>query len=111
MRLGIKGKQVLYVTSLVGVFVVVLSMLYLARRAQTNLIASYDRAQFTTDLIFQRAREVVVEGIDPLEALRRDPGLRTLLASSLTAKNLTFAAIVDPNGALIAKDPALQETA
>ena len=33
MRLGIKGKQVLGVTSIVGVVVVLLSLLYLARRA------------------------------------------------------------------------------
>ncbi len=110
MRLGIKGKQVLYVTSIVGVFVVVLSLLFLARLAQVSLIESHARAQYTADLIFQRAREVVVAGVNPYEALRRDPGLRTVLASSLTAKNLTFAAIVDSQGALIATDPALQET-
>ncbi len=105
MRLGIKGKQVLYVTSLVGVFVVVLSVLYLTRLAQVSLSASHEQAQFTKDLIFQHVRGVVVEGADPYEALRRDPGLQKILASSLTDKTLMFAAIVDSQGVLIAKDP------
>ena len=109
MRLGIKGKQVLYVTSIVGVFVVVLSLLYLARLAQVNLFESQARAQQVADTIFQRAREVVVEGADPYDSIRNDSGLRSILASSLSARNLTFAAIVDTNGAIIAKDPALQD--
>jgi len=110
MRLGIKGKQVLYVTSIVGVFVVVLSGLYLARLAQGSLVASQERAQFLADTIYHRAREVVVDGTEPLERIRTDPSLRSILASNVYAKNLTFAAIVDSSGAIVAKDPALQDS-
>ena len=112
MRLGIKGKQVLYVTSLVGVFVVVLSLLYLARLAQANLNESHARAQCWRMLIFQRARDVVVEDADPYEPLRRgsrtpdDSGLepdreessRSPRSSTRTARSSR-------------KDPALQEVA
>jgi signal transduction histidine kinase len=110
MRLGIKGKQVLYVTSVVGVFVVVLSVLYLARLAQISLVGSKTDAQLVASTIFERAREVVVEGADPFEKIRTDPGLRSILASSLYARNLTYSAIVDSGGVIIAKDPALQDS-
>ncbi|HKT79942.1 MAG TPA: ATP-binding protein [Vicinamibacterales bacterium] len=110
MRLGIKGKQVLYVTSIVGVFVVVLSGLYLARLAQVSLTASQGSAELLAKTIYQRAREVVVEGRDPYDQLRTDPGLRTILESALYGRNVSYAAIVDTSGAVIAKDPALQET-
>lgn len=110
MRLGIKGKQVLYVTSIVGVFVVGVSLLYLARLAQTSLVESQARAEMLAKQIFHRAREVVVEGSDPYDQLRADLGLRSMLASSLYGRNVTFAAIVDTAGRLIAKDPALQDS-
>jgi signal transduction histidine kinase len=111
LRLGIKGKQVLYVTSIVGGFVVVLSLLYLARLARVSLDESQARAQLLANAIYHRAREVVLEGADPYEGLRKDPGLRSILAASLYSRNVTFAAIVDANGALVANDPALQVTA
>ncbi len=60
--------------------------------------------------IFHRAREVVTADTDPAaayRALREDPGLRSILESSLYSKNVTFAAIVDVKGlAVAAADPA-----
>ena len=44
MRLGIKGKQVLGVTSIVGVVVVIVSVLHLARLASVSLDESRARA-------------------------------------------------------------------
>src|SRR4029079_17758382 len=109
MRLGIKGKQVLGVTSIVGAVVVLLSLLYLAGLARVSLEESRARAELVADAIFHRAREVVTGGADPYQALRADPGLRSILESSLYSKNVTFAAIADVKGIAVAHaDPALE---
>jgi signal transduction histidine kinase len=102
MRLGIKGKQVLGVTSIVGAVVVVLSSLHLARLASVSLEESRARARLLAEAVFHRARDVVVEGADPQQALRADPGLRSILESSLYSDNVTFAAIVDVEGVAVA---------
>jgi len=109
MRVGIKAKQVLGVTSIVGAVVVVLSLMHLTRLAQVNLDESRARAELVADAIYHRAHDVVVEGVDAQEALRADPGLRSILQSSLYSNNVTFAAIVDTNDvAVVHADPALE---
>ena len=109
MRLGIKGKQVLGVTSLVGAVVVVLSVLNLGNLASVSLGESQARAELLAGAIYSRAREVIVPGVDPFESLRRDPGLRSMLSASLLAKNVTFAAIADLEGkAAVHADQALE---
>src|SRR5262245_45812724 len=105
MRLGIKGKQVLGVTSIVGTIVILLSVLYLAGLARVSLDESRARAELVADAIFHRAREVVGSGGDPADgyrALRADPGLRSILESSLYSKDVIFAAIADVNGVAVA---------
>jgi len=109
MRIGIKGKQVLGVTSIVGAVVVVLSLLHLARLAQVSLEESHARAELLANAVYHRAREVVAEGADPYQALRTDPGLRSILQSALYSKNVIFAAIVDTHGIAVAHaDPSLE---
>jgi signal transduction histidine kinase len=108
MRLGIKGKQVLGVTSLVGVVVVVLSILHLSTLARVSLEESRARAELLADAIYHRAREVVDTG-DLARALHDDPGLRSILESSLYSKNLVFAAIADVHGnAIVHGDRSLE---
>jgi methyl-accepting chemotaxis protein len=108
MKLGIKGKQVLGVTAILGVVVVVLSLMDLARLAQVSLDESRARADLLSKLIFHRAREIAVDGVDIRQALGGDPGLRSILQSSLYSKNVTFAAIADVDGVAIAHaDPDL----
>jgi signal transduction histidine kinase len=107
MRLGIKGKQVLGVTTIVGAIVVVLSVLQLARLARVSLNESHSRAQLLSNLIYHRAHEVVSTG-DIAKALREDPGLRSTLESSLYDDNVTYAAIVDTSGRVIAQSIAGQ---
>jgi signal transduction histidine kinase len=112
MRLGIKGKQVLGVTSIVGAVVVLLSLLYLAGLARVSLEESRSRAELVADAIFHRAREVVTEDVDPAAAYRAlhdDSGLRSILESSLYSKNVTFAAIVDAKGVVVAHADPTQE--
>ena len=49
MRLGIKGKQVFGVTTIVGAVVVGLSLMYLARLAQVSLDESRARAELLAE--------------------------------------------------------------
>ena len=110
MRLGIKGKQVLGVTSIVAVVVVILSLVHLAQLASVGLEESRARAELLANAIFHRAREVVSEGDDPYHALRADPGLRAILESSLYSKNVISAAIVDVKGLAVAQAlPSLED--
>src|SRR5262245_51818715 len=102
MRLGIKAKQVLGVTTIVGMIVVVLSVMHLASLAKVRLDESSARAELLANAIFQRAHAVVAGGADPYVALREDSGLRSILESSLYSNNVTFAAIVDTHGQVIA---------
>ena len=109
MRLGIKGKQVLGVTSIVVVVVVVLSVLNVARLARVSLDECSARAQLLTNGVYHRAQQVVVDGAEPLAALRADPGLRSILESSLYSKNVMYAALVDANGvAVVHADRSLE---
>jgi signal transduction histidine kinase len=109
MRLGIKGKQVLGVTAIVGAVVVVLSVLHLARLASVSLDESRARAELLANAIYHRAQQVVGAGADPLAALRADPGLRSILESSLYSDNVMYAALVDVRGVAVAHaDPSLE---
>src|ERR1044071_186610 len=105
MRLGIKGKQVLGVTTIVGAVVVLISLLDLAGLAHVSLEESRARAELVANAIFHRARAGASADPDPeaaYKALREDPGLRSILESSLYSKNVTFAAIVDIKGISVA---------
>ena len=109
MHLGIKGKQVLGVTSIVGAVVVLLSVLHLARLASVSLDESHARAELLANAIYHRAQKVVGGGAEPLLSLRDDPGLRSILESSLYSKNVTYAALVDVRGLAVAHaDTALE---
>ena len=111
MRVGIKAKQVLSITSIVGAVVVILSLLHLATLARIELEESRARAELLSNAIYQRAREVVVDGGNEYEALRADPALRSILESALCcARSVTFAAIADLHGvAVVHTDTALED--
>jgi signal transduction histidine kinase len=99
MRLGIKGKQVLGVTLIVGAVAAGLSLMHLARLARVSLDESKSRAELVANAIYHRAGEVVAASPNqPYEALATDPGLRSILESSVYAKNVTFSGIVDVDG-------------
>jgi signal transduction histidine kinase len=109
MRLGIKGKQVLGVTSIVGVVVVILSALHLARLAKVSLDESRARADLLAKTVYQRARELVGAGPEPFAALKADAGLRSILESSVYSKDVTYAAIVNVQDvAVVHADPSLE---
>src|SRR5918999_1455390 len=102
--MSIKAKQVAAVTSLVVVVVMVLSAFHLATLARMSLHETVSRGELLAHAIFQRALGVVVEGVkDPYAALRQDGGIRSLLESSIGySPNVTYAAIVNPQGIAVA---------
>jgi signal transduction histidine kinase len=102
MRFGIKGKQIAGVTTIVGIVVVALSALSVARLAEVVLHESHARAQLLGNAIFHRARQVVTASPDPYEALRADPGLRAILESSIYGESVTGASILDTSGTVVA---------
>ena len=102
MRLGIKGKQIAGVTAIVGIAVLVLSGLYVTGLVEVVLRGSLARGQLLSNAIFHRAREVVTTSPDPYGALRSDPGLRSILESSIYGESVTGASILDASGIVIA---------
>ncbi len=102
MRLSIRAKQVLGVTTLVGVVVVGLSVHGLAQLARVRLDETRARGQLLADAIYQRTFQIVPEAVDPEAALREDGGLRAILESSVYSPQVTGAAIVSPDGRILA---------
>ncbi len=108
MRLSIKAKQVIGVTSIVGIAIVVLSALFLASLARVTLNESVARGELLANAVYQRAREVVDGNHDAASALRQDAGLRSILESSYFSENVTYAALVDmSNEAIVHSDAAM----
>ena len=110
MRLGIKGKQVLYVTSIVGVFVVAVSLLVpgAAGADQPGREPGTRRDACQADLS-PRARSRR-RGERPIRSASGRSGTAVDARVESVRQNVTFAAIVDTSGRLIAKDPALQDS-
>jgi len=102
MRLSIKTKQVLGVTSTVGAVVVALSLYHLGTLARFSLEESKARGLLLSRAIFQRAQGVAPRASDAYVALREDAGLKSILESSIYSRDVTDAAIVDPNGKIVA---------
>jgi signal transduction histidine kinase len=102
MRLSIKAKQVIGVTSMVGLAVVALSALYAASLVRISLEESRARGELLSDAIFHRSREVVAASADPYAALHADAGVRSILQSSVYSNSVTYAAIVNVSGVAIA---------
>jgi len=110
MRLSIKAKQIAAVTTIVGLAVVMLSAVHVARLARVVLHESEARGQLLANAIFHRAREVVVTGAgDPYAALAGDPGLRAILESSIYGESVTGAAMLDTHGVVRASSDPTQE--
>ncbi|MFP5378611.1 MAG: sensor histidine kinase, partial [Vicinamibacteria bacterium] len=105
--LSIRQKQILGVTTLVGAVVVALSGLHLTTLARVALVESQARGELLASAVYHRAYEVVTDVPTAYGALREDPGVRAILASALYGQSVTYAAIVDPQGFVVAhSDPA-----
>ena len=109
--MSIKAKQVAGVTTLVVLVVAALSAYHLAMIARLSFEDTASRGDMLAHAIFQRAKEVVGEGgTDPYAALRADRSIRSLLESSTAYfPNVTYAAIVNKDGAVVAHNSASLE--
>jgi len=101
VRLSIRVKQIAGVTAIVGLAVVALSALYATRLADVVLHESYSRGQMLAKTILHRAGGVVTGSGDPYALLREDPGLRSIIESSIYGDSITTAAIVDTNSVVV----------
>jgi signal transduction histidine kinase len=108
MRLGIRAKQIAAVTATVGLFVVVLSAVYVSQLAGAVLGENQKTADLLAKQLFHRTFEVVPGAADPYEAIRNDPGIRSLLESTIFGHVLSGARIVDNRGIVIASDNQIQ---
>ena len=102
MRLSIRTKQVFGVTALVIAVVIGLSVHGLAQLAGVRLEETEARADLLARAIYQRAFQVVPAAATPYEALAADGGLRAILESSIYSPHVTDAAIVAPDGRIVA---------
>ena len=102
--MSIKAKQVAGVTSLVVAIVAIMSAYHLATLARMSLEETQLRGEMLTRAIYHRARAVVPPvGVDLATALRNDGGVRSILESAQGyTPNVTYAAIVDAHGVVIA---------
>jgi signal transduction histidine kinase len=106
MHLSIKQKQVLGVTSIVAVMAVVMSVLHLSVLARVLLEESRERGEVLAEAVVHRAHEVIVDRETAYEAIRSDPGVRSVLESAIYSQGVTYAALVDPAGTIVAhSDP------
>jgi signal transduction histidine kinase len=99
--LSIKTKQVAAVTAIVGLAVVAVSAWYVSSLAGMWLTETEARARLLGDAIRHRMSDVVRTGDDPVNALRTDDGLASMLQASLYSENVMYAAIVDTRGLII----------
>ncbi len=109
MRLGIRAKQIAAVTAIVGVSVLALSGLYVARLSSVVLRESQGRGELLANTIFHRARAVVTGSTEPYAALRSDPGLRSILEASIYGESVTGASVLDTRGRVVASSDAALE--
>ena len=104
MRLGIRAKQIAGVTTIIAVTVVALSGLYVTQLAKAVLRENEKLAQLIAKQIYQRAFEVARQATEPYAALQQDPGLRSILQSTIYGDVLSGAAIIDTDGLVVASD-------
>jgi signal transduction histidine kinase len=106
MHLSIKQKQVLVITSIVAVLAIALSIVHLVVLARVLLQESRARGEMLATAVFHRAQEVVTDRETAYQAIRTDPGVRSTLESAIYSQEVTYAAIVDTAGTVVAhSDP------
>jgi signal transduction histidine kinase len=102
MRVSIRTRQVLGVTVIVAVAVLALTGWYLISLVNLLFVESQARADLIANTIYQRTAAIVATGEDPVTALAADGGLRAILEGSVFARNISYAAVVDAEGRIVA---------
>ena len=103
MRVSLRARQTLAVTVLIALAMTVLSVQHLANLARVGLEDSRGIGELLGKMIYQRAREAIATGGDPIVALRTDQGIRSILESTAAyGRNVTYAAVVNNEGIVVA---------
>jgi len=108
-RVGLKAKQVIGVTVIVTLAIAALTSVYLALMVRVWLTETQQRGELVAWSAYQRAFTIAAtdQSGNLAAALRADGGLKSILEASLFDKSITFAAITDARGIVIAhNDPA-----
>jgi nitrogen fixation/metabolism regulation signal transduction histidine kinase len=105
--LSIKAKQVAGVTIVVVLVVAGMTAVQMASLTRVRIEESASRAALLKDSILHHADGVVRAGAaDPYQALKNDPGLRSLLEAAVTSQpdtnTILYATIVNPAGIAVA---------
>jgi len=101
--LSIKTRQVAGVTALAGAVAAGLGAVHVVALARLGLDDARARAELLASAIYQAASKVVPASADPAETLRTDPGVQSLLESSVGyTGDVAYAAIVDTGDVAIA---------
>jgi sensor histidine kinase regulating citrate/malate metabolism len=103
MRVSLRVRQTAAVTILIAFAMTALSVLHLANLARVGLEDSRGIGELLGRMIYQRARDAIAAGGDPVVALSTDQGIRSILESTAAyGRNVTYAAVVDNDGRAIA---------
>ena len=108
LRLGMKAKQVVGVAIIVTVAIAALTTVYVGLMVRVWLKDTQARGELVAATAFQRAFTVAATDTtgDLAAALGADSGLRSILEASIYSDSVTFAAITDAAGKVIAhNDP------
>ena len=104
--MSIKQKQVLGVTTIVVLVVINLSLMHLTTLGHVLLQESQARAEVLAkavyQVIYERASTVITSPETAYEYFRQDPAVQAALESAIYSENVTYAAIVDPRGIVVA---------
>lgn len=108
LRLGLKAKQIIGVTLIVTLAIAALTSFYLALMVRVWITETQARGELVAWSAYQRAFTIAAadQSGDLAAALRADAGLRSILEASLFDKSITFAAITDARGVVIAHNDA-----
>jgi signal transduction histidine kinase len=101
MRLSIRAKQIAGVTAIVGIAVIALSALYLARLGGIIVDESHARATMLANTIFHRISQMKIDPVDPYASMRADPGLQSVVQASIYGEGVLYAAILDTNNTVV----------
>ncbi len=111
MRLTVRAREVLAITTVVLLVVAVSTIAHLASVARISLRSAAGEGELLARQLYHQSSRVVAASPAPsLEALRRDRGIRALLEGMVGySHTVVYAAIVDPSGQVVVNsNPAFE---
>jgi len=111
MRLTLRAREVLAMTTVVLLVVAVATVAHLASVARITLRAAADEGELLARQLFhQSSRVIAASRLTSPVALRRDPGIRALLEGMVGySHTVIYAAIVDPAGRAVVHSNSARE--